>query len=90
MISYRPLFETMAQKNITSYALFKMGFSKSTYHSIKKGNSISTNTVNQLCKLLNCSVSEIIEFVDDEEQDSHKYIKSTFMYNKYSYSIRYT
>ena len=67
MISYRPLFETMAQKNITSYALFKMGFSKSTYHSIKKGNSISTNTVNPVCKLLNCSVSEIIEFVDDGE-----------------------
>ena len=47
MISYRPLFKTMAQKNISSYALFKMGFSKATYHSIKKGNSISTNTVNQ-------------------------------------------
>ena len=28
MISYRPLFKTMAQKNISSYALFKMGFSK--------------------------------------------------------------
>ena len=90
MITYRPLFETMAQKNITSYALFKMGFSKSTYHSIKKGNSISTNTVNQLCKLLNCSVSEIIEFVDDEEQDSHNILSQTFMYNEYSYSIRYT
>lgn len=67
MISYRPLFETMSKKNISSYALFKMGFPKSTYHSIRKGDSISTNTVNQLCKLLKCSVSEVIEFIDDSE-----------------------
>ena len=66
MISYRPLFKTMAEKNISSYALFKMGFSKATYHSIKKGNSISTNTVNQLCRLLQCSVSDIMEYIDDE------------------------
>ena len=39
MISYRPLFKTMSEKNITSYALFKKGFSKATYYSIKKGNS---------------------------------------------------
>ena len=38
MISYRPLFKTMSEKNITSYALFKNGFSKATYYSIKKGD----------------------------------------------------
>lgn len=67
MISYRPLFETMSQKEITSYALFKQGFSKATYYSIQKGNSISTNTINQLCKLLHCTVSDIIEYTEDME-----------------------
>ena len=66
MISYRPLFETMKKKNISSYRLQKMGFSRATYYSIKQGNSISTNTVNQLCRLLSCSVSEIIEYVDEK------------------------
>ena len=66
MISYRPLFDTMKKKGITSYKLAKMGFSRSTYYSIQQGNSISTNTVNQLCKLLHCDVSEIIEFIDEE------------------------
>lgn len=65
MISYKPLFSTMSKKSITSYALFKMGFSKATYYSIQKGNSISTNTVNQLCKLLKCSVSDVIEYIDE-------------------------
>lgn len=47
-----------------------MGFSRATYYSIQKGNSISTNTVNQLCKLLNCGVSEIIEYLDDEHLEN--------------------
>ena len=58
--------KTMREKNITSYALFKKGFSKATYYSLQKGNSISTNTVNQLCSLLNCSVSDVIEYIEDD------------------------
>ena len=67
MISYAPLFKTMQEKRISSYALFQEGFAKSTYHSIRQGNSISTNTVNQLCKILKCSVSEVIEYIEDDE-----------------------
>lgn len=66
LISYAPLFKTMKKKNISSYRLEKMGFSRATYYSIQKGNSISTNTVNQLCRLLDCGVSDIIEYLDDE------------------------
>ena len=66
LISYKPLFETMRRKNISSYKLEKMGFSRATYYSMQKGNSVSTNTINQLCKLLQCSISDIAEYVDDE------------------------
>ena len=66
MISYAPLFRTMKEKNITSYRLEKMGFSRATYYSIQKGNSVSTNTINQLCKLLKCDVSDVMEFIDEE------------------------
>ena len=58
----------MKEKNVSSYRLEKMGFSRTTYYSIQKGNSISTNTVNQLCKLLKCKVSDIMEFIDEEEE----------------------
>lgn len=69
MISYAPLFDTMKRKKITSYRLEKMGFSRATYYSIQQGNSISTNTVNQLCKLLNCEVSDILKYIDDESDN---------------------
>lgn len=67
MISFAPLFKTMKEKNISSYKLEKLGFSRATYYSIQQGNSISTNTVNQLCKLLKCEVSDIMEFIDDDD-----------------------
>lgn len=67
MISYAPLFKTMKAKQITSYRLEKMGFSRATYYSIQKGNSVSTNTINQLCRLLKCNVPDIMEYIDDEE-----------------------
>lgn len=67
MISYEPLFRTMAQKKISSYALQKAGFSRSTYYAIKHGKSISTNTVNQLCTLLGCEVGDILKFEPDKE-----------------------
>lgn len=67
MISYAPLFKTMKDRKITSYRLEKMGFSRATYYSIQQGNSVSTNTINQLCKLLKCNVSDVIQYVEDEE-----------------------
>jgi putative transcriptional regulator len=65
LISYEPLFKTMKEKGITSYKLEKMGFSRATYYSIRKGNSVSTNTINQLCKLLHCEINEIIRYEDE-------------------------
>lgn len=66
MISYGPLFKTMQKKGISSYRLQQMGFNRSTYYSIKTGKSISTNTVALLCKLLECRVEEVIEYIDEE------------------------
>lgn len=65
MISYAPLFRTMQEKGITSYRLGKMGFPLSNYYAIKRGENISTHTLNQLCMLLQCTVSEIIEYVEE-------------------------
>jgi DNA-binding Xre family transcriptional regulator len=62
----------MKQKNITSYKLEKLGFSRATYYSIQQGNSISTNTVNQLCKLLGCGVCDIMEYIDDDNLSTSK------------------
>lgn len=66
MISYKPLFQTMKEKGISSYRLGKMGFPLSNYYAMKRGENISTHTLNQLCKLLQCRVDEVLEYVDEE------------------------
>lgn len=68
-MSYEPLFRIMKEKGISSYQLEKMGFNRATYYSIKRGNSVSTNTIHQLCKLLGCRVEDIIEYIEDKEDE---------------------
>lgn len=63
MISYKPFYETLFRKGITEYQLiFKQGFSANTFHRMKKGEAISTKTLDALCYVLDCEVSDIIKF----------------------------
>ena len=66
MISYEPLFQTMKAKGITSYRLGKLGFPLSNYYAIKRGENISTHTLNQLCRLLQCRVEDVLQYVDED------------------------
>lgn len=68
MISYQPLWDTMERKGATTYTLqVKGNVSSSTIRRLKAGESVSTNTLDALCKILNCSVEEIVKFVPDNE-----------------------
>ena len=68
MISYEPLWEILKEKAITSYALTeKMNFDKSTLYRIKKGKPVTTSTINELCKILNCETQNIICYIADEK-----------------------
>lgn len=70
MISYEPLFRTMREKVITSYRLGKMGFPMSNYYAIKRGENISSHTLNQLCRLLQCRVEDVMVYIEDEVNDA--------------------
>ena len=56
----------MKEKGISSYRLNKMGFPLSNYYAIKRGENISTHTLNNLCKLLHCRVEDVLEYLDEE------------------------
>lgn len=66
MISYQPFYETLYRKGITEYYLiFKQGFSANTLHRMKKGEAISTKTLDALCYALDCEVSDIVKFIKE-------------------------
>ena len=66
MILFTPLWNTMQIKGITTYTLReKYGVSGSTVQRLKKNQPINTTTLNNLCRLLECSLSEIAEYIED-------------------------
>ena len=67
LISYERLWKTMELQGATTYTLqVKGGISSSTIRRLKAGESISTNTLEALCKILNCTINDIIEYLPDE------------------------
>ncbi|MDP4119516.1 MAG: helix-turn-helix transcriptional regulator [Bacillota bacterium] len=66
MIVYTPLWETMKAKGFTTYTLReKHNMSSSTIQRMKKNMSVSTNTLNDLCKFLKCNLSDIAEYIEE-------------------------
>jgi len=66
MISYAPLWKTMERRGASTYTLQnKGGISSSSIRRIKVGDSISTNTVDAICKVLDCTVNDVIEYLPD-------------------------
>ena len=68
MITYRPFYDTIKHKNITTYKLINQyGISRSLLDRLKHNKPISTVTLNDLCKICECRVEEIIEYIEDTE-----------------------
>lgn len=66
MISYEPLWRTMQEKGITTYALInKHGISSRTINNLKHNKGITVFTLERLCEILNCTPNDIIEFVKE-------------------------
>ncbi|MBQ3234583.1 MAG: helix-turn-helix transcriptional regulator [Clostridia bacterium] len=66
MISYKPFFDTLKKKNVSTYTLiYKYGISSATIDRIKKGGGITTAKLNDLCRILNCNVEDIITYEKD-------------------------
>lgn len=69
MISYAPLREILKKRKISSYYLRnKCGINcldSKTIQRLMNDQSVSTNTLNSLCNILNCDISEIITFTPD-------------------------
>ncbi|HBP52015.1 MAG TPA: XRE family transcriptional regulator [Clostridiales bacterium] len=67
MITYAPFWKTIKEKGESTYTLIeKHGISSATIDRLRKNKGISTAKINDLCRILDCSVSEILEYVPDK------------------------
>ena len=66
MIKFDKLWETMKNKGISTYTLReKYDFDSKTISRMKTNKSTTTHTLNRLCGILNCELSDIAEYVPD-------------------------
>lgn len=66
MIVYDPFWKTLKARNESTYTLInKHGISSATIDRIRKGGGITTQKLDDLCKILNCRVEDIIEYTED-------------------------
>ena len=71
MISYSPFWKTLENSDENWYTLTKKHhMSHSTLHRLKHNMDISTKTVNDLCRILNCRIQDIAEYIPSEDDQT--------------------
>lgn len=70
MISYKPFWNTIKKKKISTYVLInKLYLSSSTIDRLRHDKPLSTTTIDDLCRLLDCNICDIMEYTPDEKKD---------------------
>ena len=67
MISFAPLWKTMEKNNITQYQLINTyGVSTGTLDALRKNKSVTLNTIQDICRILNCPISDVVEILPEK------------------------
>lgn len=67
MICYNRFWETLRSSSETTYTLIKNHrISSSTIDKLRKNKPVTTTTINDLCRILNCRVEDILTYVPSE------------------------
>lgn len=68
MISYEGLWRVMKERGISQYALIKdYRISAGQLTRLRRNESVSTHTIDVFCRILKCQVSDIMEYIADDE-----------------------
>ncbi|MEY8238163.1 helix-turn-helix transcriptional regulator [Lachnospiraceae bacterium 66-29] len=67
MIKYNKLWETAEKRGITKSMLTKKyNVSKAQLYRLRYNQPVSTNTLDRLCNILECDISDIMEHIPDD------------------------
>ena len=64
MISYKPFWVTLQASSESTYTLIKNHrVSSSTIDKLRRNKPMNTTTINDLCRILNCRVEDVMEYI---------------------------
>lgn len=68
MLDYTKFFSLLKEQGIKQIDLRMRGVHPRTFQKLQNGELIRSDTINQLCALLNCQPGDIMEYVPDEPE----------------------
>ncbi len=67
MIDYSPFFQTLKDKNESTYTMIhKHNVSSSLINRLRNNKPVSTTTLNDLCRILKCNVEDILVYIESD------------------------
>lgn len=67
MITYENFFTLIQEKNISQNELIRTGIvDPRLLNALKHNKSVTTNSLNRICNLLNCDIHDILTYTRDE------------------------
>lgn len=67
MLSYKRLFELLTERGYSAtYWLRSNGISPTIVNKLRKNERINSDTINNLCRLLECQPGDIMEYIEDQ------------------------
>ena len=67
MLVYDPFWQTLKDSRESTYTLIKNHhISSSTIDKLRKNKPLNTTTINDLCRILNCRVDQILCYVPSD------------------------
>lgn len=66
--SYKKLWKVLIDKNLTKTELRDMAsISNSSLARLSKDENVTMNVLDRICKVLECRIEDIVEFIPDKE-----------------------
>lgn len=72
-VSYKKLWKLLIDKDMMKKDLQKeAGISWATLTKMSRSETVSTEVLMKVCKVLHCDVGDIVEFIDDGSEETEK------------------
>ena len=68
MITYEPFWRMLEKSGESTYTLiYKHHISSSTIDRLRKNKPVNTTTLNDVCRILNCDISDIVRYSPSDQ-----------------------
>lgn len=72
-VSYKKLFHMLIDRNMTAAELQKeAGYSANISTRMRRDEYVFLDSIEKICRVLDCKVDDIVEFIPDEDKVSEK------------------